>query len=54
MVCTVVVMSNFSFDSELTKLIQLESDAKVQGKGKWTKTHTNNVSSGGFLSFLFL
>uniref|UniRef100_A0A1X7UNN1 Staphylococcal nuclease domain-containing protein 1 n=2 Tax=Amphimedon queenslandica TaxID=400682 RepID=A0A1X7UNN1_AMPQE len=38
-----VRQSNVRPSEELTKLIQLESDAKVNGKGKWTKAHSNDA-----------
>jgi staphylococcal nuclease domain-containing protein 1 len=37
-----VRQSNVKPSEELTKLVQLENDAKVQGKGKWRKGSSNN------------
>ena len=33
----------FIFHRDLSRLIQLENDAKAQNKGKWSKTASQNV-----------
>lgn len=42
------------FSRELTKLAQFETDAKVQGKGKWGKSPNSNVRNSNVFWFSFI
>ena len=42
------------FTRELTKLAQIETDAKAQGKGKWGKSPNSNVRNSNVFWFSFI